>query len=480
MASLKKEFINGVFWSAIDKYSGLMVSIIVSMVLARILSPKEYGIIAIATVFIYFLQMFCTMGLGPAVIQRKDLSKDDLNSIFTFAVFVGFLVSLLFFCSSWAIADFYDNSLLIPICQILSLQLLFASANIVPNALMLKNKKFKQIAKRTILLQITTGILSVFAAYNGLGVFSLVISPVLTAIGIFIYNNKFYTLRIDFKFRFEPIKRIFSYSSYQFLFDFVNYFSRNLDKLIIGRYMSISSLGIYEKSYRLMQLPMNTLTSVVNPVLQPLLRNMQDDTAEMATKYNKLVSLMSSISFPLGIFCSFSACEIIRIFYGDNWDSAISVFSILSLSLPLQIILSSSGALFMASNNTKTQFWVGMRNTLTTVTGFVIAAIFWGTIEAIAWAWVITLFLNFVCTYFILYRYVFHTNLLQFYKILINPALNAILLAVVLSAFMACFEFSVYLMFIIKVIISLGVSLLFIQYTMRYDIFLLLKNIFKK
>lgn len=108
MSSIRQELVRGVFWSAVEKYSGLVVSIIVTMVLARLLSPQEYGVVAIATVIITFLQMFCTMGIGPAVIQ-KELSGKELDSIFTFSLAIGVFMALLLFFGSWLIADFYGN-----------------------------------------------------------------------------------------------------------------------------------------------------------------------------------------------------------------------------------------------------------------------------------------------------------------------------------------------------------------------------------
>ena len=428
MADIKKEMINGVFWSAIEKYSSLVVSIIISMILARLLSPQEYGVVAIATVIINFLQIFCTMGIGPAVIQRNDLTQQDINSIFTFSLCLGLILSVLLFAFSVPIANFYKEIQLVPICRILSVQLLFASANMVPNALMAKDKRFKDIAKRTFILQLSSGILSVIAAWNGAGVYSLLISPIISSIGIFLWNRMYYKICIDWSFDIHPIKKIISFSSYQFLFEFVNYFSRNLDKLIIGRHMTVDALGYYEKSYRLMQLPLQNVTAVINPVLQPVLKVLQDDKNDLSLKYNKIVRVVATLSFPIGIILSGMATEVIQFFYGNNWDAAIPVFRILSLSLPLQMILSTTGSIYMVCNNTKMQFWLGVRNTITTVAGFLIAALLFKTIEAVAWAWTITLFINFVCTYLLMYRYVLRVSIIPMLKELLHPFICSILL----------------------------------------------------
>lgn len=476
MSSIKQELVRGVFWSAVEKYSGLMVSIIVTMVLARLLSPQEYGVVAIATVIITFLQMFCTMGIAPAVIQ-KELSGKELDSIFTFSLAVGGFMAMLLFFGSWLIADFYGNPQLRPVCQILCIQLLFAAVNMVPNALMAKDKRFKDIARRTLTLQVSSGIISVIAAWRGAGVYALLISPVVSAIGIFFWNRMYYKVKVDPSFNVAPIKRIFSYSSYQFLFEFVNYFSRNLDKLIIGRAISVDALGIYEKAYRLMQLPMQNVTAVINPVLQPVLRGLEDDKADLARKYAKIVRFVATISFPAGVILAGMSKEIIRIFFGNQWDAAIPVFSILALSLPLQMIQSTTGSIYLICNDTKLLFWVGIRNTITTIIGFIIAIIVGGTLKSMAWAWTLTLAVNFIYTFRTIYKCMLRQPLFPMLMGLVRPAVSGFVVGVLLL-WLNSFNYfgNIIVATIVKAIASLIVVLTCIQLTKQYDIIQFFKD----
>lgn len=479
MTSIKQELVHGIFWSAIEKYSGLIVSIIVSMILARLLSPAEYGVVAIATVIISFLQMFCTMGIGPAVIQ-KDLSDSAINSIYSYSLLFGLLLAILFWGSSWLIADFYANRLLLPVCQILCIQLFFAAINMVPNALMAKHQRFKDIAKRTLFLQVSSGILSIVAAWLGAGVYSLLISPVISSVGIYFWNRRYYKIKIDWTFNIEPIKQIFSYSSYQFLFEFVNYFSRNLDKLIIGKILNVDALGVYEKSYRLMQLPMQNVTSVINPVLQPVLRVLQNDKKELGEKYVKIIRLVATVSFPIGIILAGMSKEIIHIFYGNQWDDAIPIFSILALSLPLQMILSTSGAIYLVCNNTRMQFWLGLRNTITTVTGFLVAAFIFRSLTAMAWAWTITLIINFILTYWLMYRYVLCQSIIPFLKEFIHPTIcGGILLFILFFLNELDLEIHLWGQTLLKGFITFFFTVLYIQTSKQYNLIQLIRNKFK-
>lgn len=471
--SLKNEMLHGLFWSAIEKYSGLVVGTLISMVLARLLSPADFGVVAISTVFIAFLQIFCTMGIGPAVIQRKDLTPDDLNSIFTFSLIVGFSLGALFFASSWAIASIYKNDVLIPICQILSVNLIFASANMVPSALMAKNKRFKEIAKRTLLLQLVSGSAAICVAYYGAGVYSLLISPVFTSIGIFIYNRKFYRLTITWCVNTDSIKKILSFSLYQFLFEVENYFLRNLDKLIIGKFISPSALGYYEKSYRLMQLPLNQVTSVIGPVIQPIMSSLENNMEEMLRKNNKIVSIVATISFPLSVFLFYAASEIILVMFGEQWVNAIPCFKILALSGMTQMILSTSGGIMQASNAAKLLFEIGFVNSCVVVACFIVAAIIGGTIEHIAWGWTIGSITIFFVTYVWMYLKLFKRSILSMLKQLVNPIISGIVLAVVLYIIDATISNTVLAiwMLIIKLVIAILTVLTYLIVTRQISVY---------
>lgn len=431
--SVRKEMAIGVFWGAVQKYSGIVIQLVITAILARLLSPADFGVIAIATILINFFNMFTDMGIGPAIIQNRSLTEKDLESIFLFTLCGGLLLSMLFFGMARPIALYFRNESIVPICRILSVNLFFASCNIVPNALINKNKRFRFIAERTLGLQVAGGLAAVAAAYHGAGFYALLMAPVITAAGVFILNYRQYPLRFKLHMDTRPLRKIFSYSTYQFLFNFINYFSRNLDKLIIARLFSMAELGYYEKSYRLMMLPMNNITNVVTPVMHPILASFQDDYKQLTDKYHRIVRLLSTVSFPLGVFCYFAAADMIHIVYGDHWDAAVPVFRILALSLPLQMILSTTGAIYQSSGNTKWMFYSGLSNSFCTVTAFISATLFFHRIEAVAWAWTITLVLNTAISYIILYRVVLHQPVTDLIRLCAVPLLTALVLVCTLS-----------------------------------------------
>lgn len=429
-SSIRQEITRGVFWIAVAKYSGIFISLAITAVLARNVSPAAFGTMAVATVIMAFLDIFTEFGIGAAVIQFKDLTKHDLSSLFMIGGGIGIvLCAVLFLCAPF-IARFYDDFTLVHVVRLLCICLLFHSLNVVPNGLMLKAKRFRTVALRTLSFQLLCGSVAVWGALHGWGIYSLIVTPIVTAVGVFIVNYVNYPLPLSFSVNFAPLKKVWGFSAYQFMFSFVNYFSRNLDKLIVGKYFSMDELGYYDKSYRLMQLPLQNITFVISPVLHPILSSLQDDKTQLAAKNRRLAILLSRISFPLGLLLYFCAGEIIDLIFGSQWDAAIPVFAILSLSLPLQIILSTSGSLFQAAGQTKHLFFVGLINTAVTITGFMVAAISLRTIEAMAWAWDITLLINFFSTYVVMNRYTFGASFKCFIQAIIPQGINTIIVGI--------------------------------------------------
>lgn len=429
MGEFRQNLKRGLFWTALDKYSGQIIGIGISMVLARLLTPYDYGVVATASVIINFLSIFTSIGIGPAVIQKKDLSDEDINHIFTFTVIVGLICGGICFGSSWPVADYYKNPIIVPVLQILAIGVFLGAINMVPSALMSKHLRFKEMATRSLAFQVFFGLLGIGAAFYGAGVYALIVSPILASLGTFLYNRHFYPVKLRLHFSLAPIRKIFSFSSYLFLFELFNYFSRNIDKVIIGRYISENALGYYEKSYRLMQLPLQNITAVIYPVLQPVLSDLQDKPKEIGEKFVRIISTISLMGFPFSVILFFCASEIVTVMFGPQWTPAIPSFRILAISVPFILINNPTGPVFLACNASKRLFYTGVVNTCITISGILIAACIDKTIEMIAWGWTITSIINVLNTYSQLYGRLIRTSLKDVFRIFLHPLVCAALLA---------------------------------------------------
>lgn len=477
MSSLKTQMAKGVMWTAIGRYAGTVVSIIISMVLARLIAPEEFGVVAIAQVAISFISIISDLGIGAAVIQNKTLTNRELDSIFTFTILFGIFLSIFVVALSPLIAEFYSSQKLIPISAMIAVAMFFNIVDTVPTSLFMKDKRFKFIAKRDLFFNILGGIISVIYAFLGGGCYALVLAPIIRAICLLIVNLRQYPRHIDWQMHLNPIKKIFSFSVFQMLFNIVNYFSRNLDKLIIGRVLNMKELGYYQKSYQLMLMPLQKVTFVITPVLQPFFSDYQNDLEFISEKYLKIIKLVATVSVPMGVLLCFSGYEIIYILFGANWIPAVPAFEILAWSIPLQMVLSTSGSIFQAANNTRMLFISGSINTCETVAGFIICTLFNGGLEGFAISWVITNATNFITTYTLMYRVLFHRSSLSVYKQFGHSIVNGCLIFTLCYATNIILEGgNVFITLMIKCFIAFISSVFVISFFRDYD----LKEVYHK
>lgn len=480
-SNLKKQLFSGVFYTALAKYSGVVISLVVAGVLARLLSPDDFGVVAIATVIIAFFNLFTDMGVSPAIVQHKELTKDELSDIFSFTVWTGIGISILFFGASWIIADYYNSDILRTLCQLLSVNLFFASATIVPGALFYRNKEFKFIAIRSFIIQVSAGAAAVIAALSGAGLYALIINPIVSSILIFAISYQRYPQRLRFTLGLTVLRKIFSYSAYQFMFNVINYFSRNLDKLLIGKYMSMSDLGYYEKSYRLMMLPLQNITQVITPVMHPIFSDYQDDKQRLATSYERIIRFLAFIGLPLSVLLFFTAEEATLIIFGDQWLPSVPVFRILSLSVGVQIILSSSGSIFQAAGDTRSLFVCGVFSSALNVAGMLTGIFYFGTLTAVATCIVVTFTINFIQCYWQMYRVTFERSAWPLIRQLFSPLVISALIAIALIPIQCTMEgMNIFITIIVKGIICFIIFGTYIQLTGEYDIIGKARSLLKK
>lgn len=470
-SNLKQQLFSGVFYTALAKYSGIVISLVVAGVLARLLTPDDFGIVAIATVIIAFFSIFTDMGISPAIVQNKALTEKDLSDIFSFTLWMGAGLSVLFFAASWPIAAYYESPILRTLCQLLCVNLFFASATIVPNALFFKNKEFKFIALRSFAVQVASGTAAVIAALNGAGLYALIISPILSSILLFIISLKRYPQHPAMTLGWGALRKIFSYSAYQFLFNVINYFSRNLDKLLMGRYMSLSQLGYYDKSYRLMMLPLQNIAYVVSPVMHPIFSEMQNDLRKLADSYRKVVRLLALIGLPLSVVLWFTAQELVLIIFGDQWQPSVPVFRILALSVGIQIVMSTSGSIFQAANATRMLFFCGLFSAALNTAAICTGIFAFGTTQAVAWCICISFAINFIQCYHALFCLTLRTGWGAFWRSFLSPLLLSALVCLPLAAVEWLLPpMPMLVSLAAKGAAALAVWLLYIQFSGEYDL----------
>lgn len=416
------EFKKGILFTAVGKYSNVIIQLLVNAVLSRLLTPEDYGIVAVVNVFLIFFQMLADFGIGPAIIQNKQLTDDDIQDIFSFTVFSSIFLGVAFMLLGYPISLFYENSVYIPVSVVLAICVVFYTLLVVPQAIIQKSKNFKLINQVLIGSNFLSGLISIVAAYFGANYYSLILGNIIKAGFLFLMFYQQTELEMRLKWNLSPIKKIYAFSRNQFLFNFINYFSRNLDSILIGAKLSATSLAFYDKAYQLSLYPNQVLTNVITPVVQPIMSDYEQDKSVIERVYLQISKILALLGVPLTVFLIFSAEEIIFFMFGNQWGPSILTFRILAASVWIQMISSSTGAIFQSANRTDLLLKSGIITSIINVT-CIVTGVLIGSIEAVATLLVLAFSVNFLINNYLLLKKLFESSFKQLIFVFKSPAI---------------------------------------------------------
>lgn len=420
------KFREGIIYNAIGKYSNVVISFIVQMILSRLLTPAEFGTVAVVNVFLVFFQLISDFGIGPAIIQRKDIDKIEIDHIFSFSVYLSLFLAIIFSLLARPISAFYNNPALVSVVPVMSFALFFSSLSMVPQNLLLKNKQFKLTNMAQVLASMINGVLSVTLAFNGFSYYSIIIGHIARALFQWLFYMYHTNLKFHFKFSLNPLKKISKFASNQFGFNLINYFSRNLDSILIGRYFSAEQLGYYDKAYQLSLYPNTVFTSVITSAIQPIYSDFQDNLKKIKEGYLTISRVLANFGIPLSVFLFFASNDLILFLFGDQWEPSVLAFQILSISIWIQMLQSTTGAFFQSSNRTDLLLTSGIISTIFNVIAMIIG-IRLGTIYWVATMIVISFSLNFLLTNYLLLNRSLNGSILEMFKALVKPLLVGVI-----------------------------------------------------
>ena len=402
--------------NASGKYLKVILTVLVNAVLARILTPFDFGVVAVITVFTTFFATLSDMGLGPAIVQKKELTGRDIDSLFTYSVYVAAALSLIFAACAFPIAAFYKDAVYVKPTLLLTVSLFFNALNMVPNGILNRDKRFVTIAVRTVVVYVVSALISIWLALHGWRFYALVAQAILSSVLQFIWNwistRPHMLARPDS----SAIAVVKSYSLYQFAFNVVNYFARNLDNLLTGKFMGEINLGNYNKAYNLMLFPVNNLSGVVSPVLHPILSDFRDQPEAIYRRYMRLLRFLFCLGIGIAGLAYLASEEIIGILYGPQWAPCVKCFSLLAIAIIPQMINASAGAIFQALGNTRLLFLSTCINTAVTLAAILAGIFLGGTIEMLSLCVALSYLFHFLCAFHFLIRKGFGYSMLPFVK----------------------------------------------------------------
>lgn len=333
--SLKEKAVRGIGWSAADTFLGYGVTFIVGLVLARLLSPEEYGLIGIVTIFTTILAGFVDSGFSNSLIRKKEVSNEDYNTLFSFNLIVSIVLFVLLYVASPIIARFFARPQLVSLTRVSGLLLIFQSLSIVQYTLLSRRVDFKTKTKASVISAIMSGVIGILMAFTGFGVWSLVaqlLSRQLTySVCLWILNKWSPKLKINI----ESFKYMWGFGWKLMLSSFLDRVWQQLYQTVVGKYYSPASLGQYTRSKEYASIFSSNFTSIVQRVSYPVLSQIQDNKERMIGVYRRVIKVTMFGTAITMIFMGAVSEPLLYCLIGPRWHDAATYLPLICISMSL-------------------------------------------------------------------------------------------------------------------------------------------------
>jgi PST family polysaccharide transporter len=360
MNDLRSRTISGLAWSGLAQVANQALVFVVGVVLARILTPAEFGLLAMSMIVIRFANVISGLGLGDALIQRQDLESRHYSTVFWANVGVSIVLAALVTAAAPLIAAFFDVQQLKLMTAVVSLVLVFGAMGIVPRALLRKRMAFRALMIVETVSVVVAGGVGITLALTGFGVWSLVVLVVLTAAltsaALWLTSSWRPALRFDL----GDLSGLTHFGVNLVGFNLVNFWSRNVDTLLIGRVVGAFDLGVYSRAYNLMHLSLTQIATATSTVMFPALSEIQADHEAIRRVYLRAIRSISLLTFPIMLGLVVTARPFILSVYGPKWEPVIPVLQLFCLSGVMESIGATAGWLFTSQGRTDLMFKWGM------------------------------------------------------------------------------------------------------------------------
>jgi PST family polysaccharide transporter len=354
-----------------------VLQVISVSVLARHVPPAAYGLLAMAAVVTGMLETIRDLGLGQALIREREISDELLSTIFWINIVQGGAISVLVALAAYPTSFFFHEPLIVPILRVLAIAFFLGAVSVVPTAMLTRAMEFRKLAIIQTIAGVSGTCSAIGIALAGGQVWSLVSGSIaiaaVTAIGVWIAHP----IHIRFEIRHQDIGRFLSFRANLSGFHVLNYFSRNTDNLLVGRFLGPSALGFYQMGYTLMTYPLQNLALMVSQVVYPAISSFHDDHARFRTAYVRSSSLIALITVPLMLGLMITAVPFVRVFFGDRWLPVAGLLAVFAPLGAMQSIVAPVGLIFESQARTDLRFRWMMFASVCYVASFVVG-LHWG------------------------------------------------------------------------------------------------------
>ncbi|MNK00946.1 Teichuronic acid biosynthesis protein TuaB [compost metagenome] len=399
MEDINKKFKSGLIWSVIGQFGYLFVTFLTNILLARLLSPKEFGIIAIATFFIILSKVLTESGLSGALIRKHDATEIDNSTIFIFNLVISIFLYIVLFIFSPKIENFYEIANLTMYIRVLGVVLIINSFQIIQNVKLIKKLQYKKISVYSLIAVILSSLIAIVIAFLGYGIWALILLQIFNSLFLSaIYWLKEEGLKV-YKFSKSSFKELYAFGMYTTLSSLLNTGFDNIYQLILGKYFSLGQTGFYYQAKKLTELPVGIIKSTTLGIVFSTLSNIQNDKDKFDTMYSNIIRVFSVIVglICLGLFV-FSK-EIIYIFYGTKWLEADFYMKILALSSFFYMQEMFNRILFKVFNKTHKIFVLEIVKKCINLVSLILG-IYYKSLDILMYGYLITCILSYFINYY--------------------------------------------------------------------------------
>ena len=405
-------------------HTGLQIAGMV--VLARLLTPDDYGLIGMVTVVTGFAAMFKDAGLSMATIQKDRITRDQITTLFWINVFISGVLGLCVMAGSPLVAWFYGRPELTAVTAVLSLSFIISGLTLQHQALLRRHMYFGTLATIQIAAQVLTLGVTIVLALLGWRYWALIVGSVVTTLASVLLTFVFCPWVPGRWKKGTGVRGMLMFGGHMTGFEFVSYLARNMDNILIGKFIGADALGLYGRAYRLFMMPIIEIRRPLTNVAEPVLSTLKNQTSRYVKYYQHILNLLATLMIPLTLYCMLEAEFLIRLLLGSQWMGAVPVFQILAITGLIQPLAGTQGLVLLSIGFSKRYFYWGMINAILWCTSFV-AGLPYG-IEGVATAYAIVNYAVFIPSLFFCFRGT-PIKVSLFLKTLVPPMLVAALTA---------------------------------------------------
>lgn len=380
---IRQDALTGVGWVGFSRIVNQILQFLFSILLARLLMPEDFGLVGMILVFTGFAALFSELGFNAALIQAEKIEERHYSSVYWVNLMIGVLLTLIFFNLAPSISGFYQEERLTPLVRVLSLHFSLGALASVPQVIMTRKIQFRKLALVEITATLIGGMIATLLAFSGYRFWSLVWQMLTSAMVSCVLLWWICAWKPKPQIDIFALKELLKFSGYLLGFNVINYWIRNGDNMLIGKFIGVGALGIYSRAYNLMTIPLSYVSHTLGRVMFPLLSKIQKDKARVKSIFIRSISAIAFITFPMMLGLCVVAKPFVLTLLGEKWSGVILLIQILALVGFVQSIESPLGWIYQSQGRTDLFFWWGVGSGVILI-GSILIGIWIGNVAAVA------------------------------------------------------------------------------------------------